>query len=120
MNFFSAQPTTLLSPAAAARLRYVPLLLLGLSIAAAAQQQRFFINAAANPLKSFVVPGGAESHPFLVDIDGDGDLDCFSGTYAKAGQFAPIYFYRNEGTAKHPVFKAVSGAANPLNGVLVN
>jgi hypothetical protein len=122
MNAYKLQPGPTYSLAPLYLLFMLLLLAAACSTATAQQQQKrvFFVNAAANPLKSLVVPGGAESHPFLVDIDGDGDLDCFSGTYAKAGQFAPVFFYRNEGAANHPVFKAVNGAANPLNSVLTN
>ena len=94
-----------------------------LSTPAAAQQHAaaaFMVRPQVNPLKNYQVASATESHPFFVDIDGDGDLDCFAGEYARAGQFASIYFYRNEGTRKNPLFKPVSGAANPLDKVQTN
>lgn len=92
--------------------------------AAAQQQQRqqqpsFAVNSQSNPLKDYAVPFNRESHPFFVDIDGDGDLDCFSGEYANS-QLSALYFYRNEGTPKAPLFKAVTGQANPLASAAAN
>src|SRR5436305_15327585 len=73
-----------------------------------AQQKAFAVNSHDNPLKNFSVVSNKESHPFFVDIDGDGDLDCFSGEYSNA-HLAKIYFYRNDGTNKKPLFKQVTG-----------
>lgn len=86
---------------------------------ARAQQKFFAVNSQQNPLKTFSIPTNKESHPFFIDIDGDGDLDCFSGEYSNAF-LAKIYYYRNEGTNKSPVFKLVNGEANPLNKVVAN
>jgi hypothetical protein len=84
-----------------------------------AQQSSFTIDHRNNPLKNFSVATNRESHPFFVDIDGDGDLDCFSGEYAN-NQLSKIYFYRNDGTNKNPLFKQVTGTSNPLNKVATN
>jgi hypothetical protein len=81
------------------------------------QQKNFVVNN-NNPLKNLSFVRG-ESHPVFVDIDGDNDLDCFIGEYAN-GQLAKLYFLRNDGTNKNPVFKNVTGNANPLNDVLAN
>ena len=80
--------------------------------------QKSFVVNNNNPLKN-LPPIKGESHPFFVDIDGDNDLDCFIGEYAN-GKPSKIYFLRNEGTNKNPVFKNVTGAANPLNDVIAN
>jgi len=73
------------------------LLIAGFSLTVSAQQKVFAINNHDNPLKNFSVPLNTESHPFFVDIDHDGDLDCFSGEYAN-GKLSKIYFYRNDGS----------------------
>lgn len=49
----------------------------------------------------------------FVDIDGDGDFDCFLGTYDETNDQAIIKFYRNTGSANSPEF---SEATNPLSG----
>jgi len=96
------------------------LILVAFSFPAIAQHTAaFLINHPLNPLKSFAVASKSDSHPFFVDIDGDGDLDCFSGEYTN-GSFSHIYFLRNDGNRTTPSFKLVSGAANPLNKVATN
>jgi hypothetical protein len=52
-------------------------------------------------------------------LDHDGNLDCFSGEYAN-GHLSKIYFYRNDGTTKTPLFKQVAGVDNPLNRITAN
>ncbi|MDX1973338.1 MAG: VCBS repeat-containing protein, partial [Candidatus Sumerlaeia bacterium] len=47
--------------------------------------------------------------PALVDIDGDGDLDLFVGTYS-----GNTFFFRNTGTPSVPVFTA-EGGPEPFN-----
>jgi hypothetical protein len=90
-----------------------------LCIKVSAQQNSFTIDNRNNPLKNFSVATNRESHPFFVDIDGDGDLDCFSGEYPN-NQLSKIYFYRNDGTNKNPLFKQLTGTSNPLNKVETN
>jgi len=84
-----------------------------------AQRKVFIVNNSNNPLKNFSIPLNRESHPFFIDIDKDGDLDCFSGEYTN-GELSKIYYYRNDGTNKYPVFKQITGTANPLDKVLAN
>jgi hypothetical protein len=55
---------------------------------------------------------GSDAKPAFVDIDEDGDLDCFIGEYD-----GTINYYRNDGDVSGPVFNLVSGADNPLNGI---
>lgn len=83
-----------------------------------AQCNIFKLHSADNPLKNFRVISGIESHPFFVDIDGDGDLDCFSGEYTTTvNPDSRIYFFRNEGTPTTPSFKKISGTENPFNNL---
>jgi hypothetical protein len=95
------------------------LFIITFSFKISAQQKMFVVNNRANPLKKFSIALNKESHPFFVDIDRDGDLDCFSGEYAN-GQLSKIYFYRNDGTTKTPLFKQITGINNPLNQVGAN
>jgi len=98
---------------------YTIVLFVTFSLTLSAQQRTFLINNHENPLKNFSIPSNKESHPFFVDIDHDGDLDCFSGEYANE-HLSKIYFYRNDGTTKAPLFKQVTGVNNPLNRVGAN
>ncbi|HRI22177.1 MAG TPA: VCBS repeat-containing protein, partial [Panacibacter sp.] len=83
-----------------------------------AQCNNFRLHSTDNPLKGFRVTSGIESHPFFVDIDGDGDLDCFSGEYTTtANPDSRICFFRNEGTANAPLFKKISGSENPFDNL---
>ncbi|MGH2563692.1 MAG: T9SS type A sorting domain-containing protein, partial [Ginsengibacter sp.] len=65
---------------------------------------------AANPFNGVSV--GTYSSPVFVDIDGDGDMDAFTGEY-----YGQILYYKNTGTASAPVFAAQTGASNPFNGL---
>ena len=49
-----------------------------LCIKVSAQQNSFTIDNRNNPLKNFSVAANKESHPFFVDIDGDGDVESFN------------------------------------------
>jgi len=68
-----------------------------------------------NPLAGFY--SGGRTAPAFADIDNDGDLDAFLG-----GFYGTVKFFRNDdasGNGTAPVFVAVTGAGNPLNGVAV-
>jgi hypothetical protein len=64
---------------------------------------------AANPLDGQNV--GSLSWPSLHDLDGDGDLDLFSG---ESNGF--LFYFENTGSAVSPTFAVRTGAANPMNG----
>ena len=49
----------------------------------------------------------------FVDIDGDGDYDCFLAQAYSSNGVVRIKYFENEGTATHPVF-VENEAANPL------
>ncbi len=63
-----------------------------------------------NPFNGLNV--GSDSTPAFADIDGDGDLDLFSGENG-----GTIKYYKNTGTRLVPVFTEQTGADNPFNGV---
>ncbi len=71
---------------------------------ALSKQAAFLINHPLNPLKSFAVDSKKESHPFFVDIDGDGDYECFIGE----GNTGAILLYKNAGTAAYLLFEKPS------------
>ena len=54
-----------------------------------------------------------ESAPFLVDWDGDGDLDMFSGN-----QVSTVQYFENVGDAFNPDFVERTGDANPFDGII--
>jgi Ca2+-binding RTX toxin-like protein len=66
---------------------------------------------AANPLGGVDV--GAASTPAFADLDGDGDLDVVVG--AADGT---LHAFENTGTALAPAYAELTGAANPLAGLV--
>jgi hypothetical protein len=55
---------------------------------------------------------GWSSDPAFVDIDGDGDQDCFVGEF-----YGTIIYYKNTGNSSSPTFTLTTGGNNPFNGV---
>ena len=52
----------------------------------------------------------------FVDIDGDGDLDCFISEYSFGYHYVHITFYENKGTPQSPQF-VENSAKNPVGNV---
>ena len=71
------------------------------------------LTGSANPFNGFNAGTGmTNSTPAFVDLDGDGDLDFVAGEIG--GTFM---VWRNTGTAAAPVFTALTGSDNPLDGL---
>jgi hypothetical protein len=64
----------------------------------------------SNPLNNIDI--GERASPSFVDIDSDGDKDCFIGNETGA-----IAYYKNTGTNTSPIFSLQTNANNPLNMV---
>jgi len=69
------------------------------------------VKGISNPLNK--VAANTLTLPYFVDIDADGDYDCFIGE----GTTGAIIYYKNTGDAKHPQFQKQSAAYNPLSMV---
>jgi len=67
------------------------------------------VTGGSDPFNGVAVAGAS---PAFVDIDGDGDQDCFIGDYD-----GTVKYYRNTGSSTSPTFAAQTGDDNPLNGV---
>ena len=52
-----------------------------------------------------------------MDIDNDGDLDCFSMHRVPYYDSVKVYYFRNDGSATAPNYTEVSGSANPLDSM---
>ncbi|MCA3271032.1 MAG: VCBS repeat-containing protein [Roseomonas sp.] len=74
------------------------------------------LTGSANPFNGIAGGRGSDvgyySAPSFVDLDGDGRLDLVSG--AKDGT---LRAWRNTGSAGAPAFTALTGGANPFNGI---
>ncbi|MCA3281940.1 MAG: VCBS repeat-containing protein [Roseomonas sp.] len=68
------------------------------------------LTGSANPFNGIDV--GSSSTPSFVDLDGDGRLDLVSGEF-----YGRLLAWRNTGSAAAPVFTALTGSANPFNGI---
>jgi hypothetical protein len=67
-------------------------------------------NSSANPFNGIDV--GYYSAPTFVDIDNDGDVDCFIGE-----DDGIINYYKNTGSSTSPLFSTQTSSSNPFNGV---
>ena len=63
----------------------------------------------ANPFNGVNVGGNAA--PFLMDLDGDRDLDLIVGRLD-----GTLSYYKNTGTKTAPIYTLQTGTANPFNG----
>jgi len=60
-----------------------------------------------NPFNGLPIPNA--TIPTFVDIDGDGDMDCFTGDYGGGTSF-----YKNVGSSTEPTFELQSDADSPI------
>jgi hypothetical protein len=67
-----------------------------------------------NPLDGLAT--GAIHAPRFVDLDGDGDLDLVSAN----GSGGAFFVLENTGSATSPAFALLTGAANPLDGIVTD
>ncbi|KAH8052004.1 hypothetical protein JL722_10451 [Aureococcus anophagefferens] len=70
------------------------------------------VTGAVSPFDGIDV--GWSSKPALADVDGDGDLDLVLGE-----DYGTLFYYENVGSAASPSYEAVTGAANPFDGIYV-
>ncbi|MFN9095273.1 MAG: FG-GAP-like repeat-containing protein, partial [Alphaproteobacteria bacterium] len=68
------------------------------------------LTGSANPFNGIDV--GNWSTPSFVDLDGDGRLDLVTGA-----EDGTLRAWRNTGSATAPAFTALTGSANPFNGI---
>jgi hypothetical protein len=79
-----------------------------------ADAQVFVEHTGANNPLDFAWYYFTYSTPTFVDIDADGDFDCFAGT---GSPFSPdVYYFKNIGTSTNPVFTYVTGVDDPFGG----
>ncbi|KAH8075005.1 hypothetical protein JL721_989 [Aureococcus anophagefferens] len=80
------------------------------NVGSAASPSYEAVTGSANPFDGIDV--GFDSAPALADLDDDGDLDLVVGE-----QYGSLFYYENVGSAASPSYAAVTGAANPFDGI---
>jgi hypothetical protein len=86
------------------------------------------VDSANNPLQKVAnyynalnLPGSPRVHTHFMDVDGDGDQDCFVGTGScypalpVANNGDRVLYYKNEGNVNTPNFQLQSPGDNPLD-----
>ncbi|MBI9075520.1 MAG: VCBS repeat-containing protein [Desulfatibacillum sp.] len=105
----SGSPTKRLVARGAMAAAFSGAMLLGMGTTdAMARDFGFTYYGGTNPLADVLAPG---AKPAFVDIDNDGDLDCFVGS-----ENGDIVYLKNGGNSSSPSFSVVAGDANPLSG----
>jgi hypothetical protein len=91
------------------------------------------LTGASNPLDSVNIhvsdlnlTMNTAAHPSFVDIDNDGDQDCFIGAHpyyywaTNTDVADKLWYYENIGTSTAPVFQRTSNANNPLGNIMAD
>ena len=108
----------LLQPSVAFKTGSALLLASALHLSSHAQVKYNYVRAdSANPVRRAGLPQGLWQ-PTFVDIDNDGDLDCFESSANRENGGTPLIkvtFLRNTGSSKHPYYELDTTTGFPRN-----